>query len=354
MVVLAGGKSLVVANVCNGLRTLISLLAFGALYAYVCRLRGLWRLGLFAMTLPVAAVANSARIVSLIVVADLVDVETATGWYHDFSGVLIFVLAFLMMFSLEGVILGVRRLVGWPARVLPLFAGRTRGAEDPPQWPWMVRRGNSAAGFTSGATLALVAAGAVFLNSTVPPALPEQLVEDAVPRRLLIGEVEYGSKDYPLDAQTLTILEFPSYVCREYAAPARTPLFFALIYSQDNRKGTHPPDLCLEGGGEGIIAKNDLHVGEIPGRGAVPVRELIVQDGSRQTYFVYTYRCGEHYTRSFWAQQMRIFLNGLLRRDASGALVRVSTPIDTTAEDARQRSFQMLRALIPHLDRNLP
>ena len=35
-VFLEGDKSLVIANVCNGLRTLITVIAFGALYAYVC------------------------------------------------------------------------------------------------------------------------------------------------------------------------------------------------------------------------------------------------------------------------------------------------------------------------------
>ncbi|HHH75920.1 MAG TPA: exosortase, partial [Phycisphaerae bacterium] len=61
-----GVKKLAVENVCNGLRTLISLLAFGAIYAYVCKLRGLWRIFLLAMTIPVALASNSLRILTLI------------------------------------------------------------------------------------------------------------------------------------------------------------------------------------------------------------------------------------------------------------------------------------------------
>ena len=118
-------KTLVIANVCNGLRTLISMLAFGSLYCYVCRLRGLWRLGLFAMTVPVAVVANSVRIVSLILVADIWTPEVATGAYHDWSGIFIFVLAFLMMFGIEWIVLWARKAAGRPAEVLPLFHGRT-------------------------------------------------------------------------------------------------------------------------------------------------------------------------------------------------------------------------------------
>jgi exosortase len=78
-VFLEGDKSMIIANVCNGLRTLISVMAFAALYAYICRLRGLWRIALFAMAIPVAVISNAVRIISLIIVAHIWDVEIATG-----------------------------------------------------------------------------------------------------------------------------------------------------------------------------------------------------------------------------------------------------------------------------------
>ncbi|GAH80670.1 unnamed protein product, partial [marine sediment metagenome] len=107
-ILLDGGKEMLVGNVCSGLRTLISLLGFGAIYAYVCRLRGWWRMGLFAMTVPVAIASNGLRITALILVAHLIDVPAATGWFHDISGVLVFVFAFLFMFGLERLVLFAR------------------------------------------------------------------------------------------------------------------------------------------------------------------------------------------------------------------------------------------------------
>jgi len=44
-----------------------------------------------------------------------------------------------------------------------------------------------------------------------------------------------------------------------------------------------------------------------------------------------------------------IFLNGLLDRDPSGALIRVSTPVKTDIEDARRRAEQFLRVAAPSL-----
>ncbi|MDY7009927.1 MAG: EpsI family protein [Planctomycetota bacterium] len=353
-VILEGGKTLVIANVCNGLRTLISLLAFGALYAYVCRLRGVWRLGLFALTIPVAVIANSLRVVSLIIIADIWDTETATGFFHDFSGVLIFVLAFLMMFGLERLILWLRRMAGRPAEVLPLFHGARRTDDDEGQWSRIV---GAVGGKWGGAAVVLVllsAVGAWWLNRSLPAVWNKQVAMKALPAVLNIGGRDLKSLELPLEDRVLTILETRDYLNRRYGFGSPEWIGVCVIFSQDNRKGTHPPDLCLEGSGQGIVAKGNVVVSDVEGRSSVPCRELIVQYGRSRQYFLYTYKCGGRYTSSFWSQQLIIFVNGFLDRNASGALIQISTPVTTDVPDARKRCEQMIRAAIPHLDRGLP
>ena len=353
-VLLEGDKNLVIANVCNGLRTLISLLAFGSLYAYVCRLRGVWRIALFAMSVPVAVVANSFRIVTLILVADIWDVETATGWYHDTSGVLVFVLAFLLMFGLEKLVLGVRRMVGRPAKILPLFHGALRDENDQDQWVDMKLAGGTRTGLAAAMVMVLSAGGAWWLNRSIPPVWNQEMARKAVPPVLRIGGQEWSSYEQKMDEQTLTVLETRDYMLRRYVRAGGPDIDFCVIFSQDNRKGTHPPDLCLEGGGQDIVAAADVVLGEVPNRGSLRCRELVVQSSTQSQYFLYTYKCGNIYTESFWVQQFIIFTNGLLNRDASGALIRVSTPIRTTVEDARQRSTEFFKVAIPYLDAALP
>ena len=353
-VFLAGGKSLVIANVCNGLRTLISLLAFGALYAYVCRLRGLWRLLLFAASVPVAVAANSIRIVSLIVVADVWTVEIATDWWHDFSGVMIYVLAFLLMFGLEKLILAVRKWVKRPAKVEPLFASVRRTDADACQWPAMVAAmGRPSA--QAGLVLVIVAAaGALWLGRSVPPVWDESVARRALPQRVEIDGVSLQSYTLEMDRKTLAILETQDYLYRRYVGGRSPYMDFCIIFSQDNRKGTHQPDLCLEGSGEAIMGKGSVTIVGIPGRGPVPCRELIVRAGEGQDYYLYTYKCGREYTGNFWKQQFVIFTNGLLHRNASGALIRLSTPIEESIPEARARCVELMRASVPHLDEALP
>jgi len=356
-VFLPGDKNLIIGNICNGLRTLISLLAFGALYAYVCRLRGLWRIGLFLMSVPVAVVSNSVRIVSLIVVADVWTVEAATAWFHDASGLMIFVLAFGLMFGLERLVLGVRRLVGRPAKIVPLFDGALRTDADQGQWGRLVRAVGGRPGWIAGVVVALAAGGALWLNLTVPAMWNQKMAARAVPADLEVNGQSWRGYHVPLPQRILDILGTTDYLSRQYVGAGREPIYFVVIFSKDNRKGTHPPDLCLEGGGQEIIAKKDVVVRGVAGRrGPIdpPCRELIVQSRRNLQCFTYTYKCGDTYTRSFWWQQWVIFANGLLNRNAAGALIWVSTPATEGLNAARERSRAFLRVAVSHLDRNLP
>lgn len=354
-VFLEGGKHLVIANVCNGLRTLISLLAFGAIYTYICKLRGVWRAGLFAMTVPVAVVSNSIRIVGLIVVADIWDTKTATGAFHDISGLMIYAVAFVCMFGLEQLVLGFRQWIGRPAEVLPLLHEVERGPDDADQWPQMIAAGTGPAGWTAAVLVLAVAAGAFWLSRSVPPTWSGQVAAKTMPAELVIDGHTLQSYDMELDENTLTILETRDYLLRRYVQPGAAPIDFCVIFSQDNRKGTHPPDICLEGGaGQDIVAKGDVLVPGADGRAALPCREIVVQSGAEKTYFLYTYRCGRSYTASFWRQQLTIFANSLLGRNTSGALIRVSTSAGNDVADARRRSMALMAAAVPCMERALP
>lgn len=353
-VFLAGDKQLIIANVCNGLRTLISLLAFGAIYAYVCKLRGVWRLGLFAMSVPVAVVSNALRIVSLIVVADLWTVDAAVGAYHDISGLFIYGIAFLLMFSLERAILGVRRLVGRPAKIRGLFEGIARDPNDEGQWPRLAAALGAKRGWLCVALVAVAAGGTWWFSRSVPSSLTPAHVARAVPSRLEVADRRWEGRDHTLDENTLTVLEWPDYLFRIYEAPGAPRVELSIIFSRDNRKGTHPPDLCMEGGGQDITHKASLVVGGGDGSKALPCRELVTQRGAVRMYHLYVYRCAGGYTGSFWKQQLVIFLYGLFNQNASGALMRVSTPLADDLPAARRRAKAFLVAAAEHMDRKLP
>jgi exosortase len=93
-----GGDSLVVEDVCAGLRSLIGLLALGACFAYLSRLNVLGKLVLFALSAPVAVVTNVLRIFVLIVVAKYWGTSIASGQVHNVSGWAIYAVAAALVF----------------------------------------------------------------------------------------------------------------------------------------------------------------------------------------------------------------------------------------------------------------
>ena len=112
--VIPGRDSLIIDDVCSGLRSMIALLAFGAVFAYIspCSLRK--RLELFAASIPCSVLANMARIVVITLIAYIWGSRSATvnqyipnpfgkeGFtIHDATGILIFVVAFVGFFTYE-------------------------------------------------------------------------------------------------------------------------------------------------------------------------------------------------------------------------------------------------------------
>jgi exosortase len=92
------GYSLEVAEACSGLRSLISLLALGAVYARLTQ-KGLPRqLILFVSTIPIAIAANIFRVTFTAVGAYAVSKELAEDFLHELSGMMVFVVAFIMLF----------------------------------------------------------------------------------------------------------------------------------------------------------------------------------------------------------------------------------------------------------------
>lgn len=88
-----------VAAPCSGLRSIFALMALTAGYAYFNQPTWLRRGILFSLSIPIAILGNVMRILTICLVANFADEEFATGFYHDYSGYVIFIVAILLMIA---------------------------------------------------------------------------------------------------------------------------------------------------------------------------------------------------------------------------------------------------------------
>ena len=93
-----------VAVACSGLKSAIAMLALGALLAYV--VKDVWwkKAIIFGAALPVAMLANAARIWLTMMLGRGISEKAAEGFFHTFSGMLVFLLAFIGLFGVTNLL----------------------------------------------------------------------------------------------------------------------------------------------------------------------------------------------------------------------------------------------------------
>jgi exosortase len=97
--------SLEVAEACSGIRSLISLLTLAVVYSYFTDSRFWARIILILGVVPIAVSANGIRVAGTGIAAYLFGAQTAQGFFHAFSGWIIFIAAFIMLFVLHRIVI---------------------------------------------------------------------------------------------------------------------------------------------------------------------------------------------------------------------------------------------------------
>jgi len=113
-----GGFLFDVADPCSGLRSLLAMTALTAVYAVLTQRTLLRRWILFLSAVPLAVLGNIVRILAIALLVQVADPEFALGFYHDYSGYLVFVVAILCMVAV-GAWLRRERLLVMPWRERP-------------------------------------------------------------------------------------------------------------------------------------------------------------------------------------------------------------------------------------------
>jgi exosortase len=101
-----------VVEACSGIRSLVSLITLSAFYGYLCEPRVWRRVLLVIAAVPIAVFANSVRIMGSGLLGQYWSPDKAEGFFHMFSGVLIFAVSIITMIALH-------QLLSWHSRPVP-------------------------------------------------------------------------------------------------------------------------------------------------------------------------------------------------------------------------------------------
>ncbi len=93
-----------VADACSGLRSLMSLLALGVALAVLTQKRKIAMIVLIVLTVPIAVVTNMFRVIGTGYLAQYYGTAAAEGFFHEFAGMGVFLLAMVLLFVASGVL----------------------------------------------------------------------------------------------------------------------------------------------------------------------------------------------------------------------------------------------------------
>jgi exosortase len=93
-----------VAEACSGIRSLMSLLTVAIIYGYLFDTSMARRVLLALASVPIAIAANVARIVGTGLCVQYWDPDKAMGFFHEFSGFLMFLVSLTSLYLLHGVL----------------------------------------------------------------------------------------------------------------------------------------------------------------------------------------------------------------------------------------------------------
>jgi len=99
-----------VAEACSGLRSLVTLLALGAIYGNLYLPGRVLPIILFVATVPIAIVTNVFRIFVTAIGAYAISKELAEDFLHEISGMIVFVSALILMLILGSIMKWIRKL----------------------------------------------------------------------------------------------------------------------------------------------------------------------------------------------------------------------------------------------------
>ena len=237
-----------VAEACSGIRSLMSLFTLAVFYGYFLEKTATRRTILALASIPIAVAANVFRIVGTGLCVQYWDPAKALGFFHEFSGLVIFIISLCCVYLVH--------------RIIKLVKPGTHSAAN--------QDGFSMKSPRYWTVVSLLARGYSLRptgshrgdRDNVPPSEPLSLMPQTIDGM--------SSREFPLDDGTLAVLGKGDFLNRVYYSPSPTlqpastssqpsaptirtglpiSLFIGYFATQRTGQSIHSPQHCLPGSG---------------------------------------------------------------------------------------------------------
>lgn len=346
-----GFMQMQVVEACNGLRYLFPLMVIGLVMAYFFKAPFWKRIVLFLSSIPISIGLNSFRIAVTGILSIIFGPKAAEGFFHDFEGWVIFMLALAIM-VVEMLLL--KRIPEKESKE----AAKTDAdvTTEMPSGEQPILKRKNTLDYVLFGTVSLVMAACIFAGQFVNfyEEVPIRKSFADFPAKIL----DWTGRKSSMEQIYIESLDLSDYLVVNYRNGSQLINFYVAYYeSQRKGESIHTPATCLPGGGWELSSPQvvEFPVDTKDNDTARVVRVYMTKGSSRQLVYYWFYTRGRYLTSNYHLKFFN-FWDALTKQRTDGALVRVITPVGEFEEQAQadERIQEFLAEAVPLLDDYIP
>ena len=337
-----GVTQLQVVDACSGLRYILPLLALGVLFAYFLE-KARWKQVILVLsTIPIAIVTNGIRIGATGILATYYSPKVAEGFFHGFSGWLVFMFAFGLLLLLHVVM---RYVPGHAAAVAAKKAGEEELlTKDTPHF-----RSNLVP--VAIASVSMLAVGLLSLSTSALPALKIQGGLGGFP--MTIKEWTGQREFVPPDIIELSGAEDAFSALYRNAQMAAVSIYVGYRSSPfgESENFFHSPSVCLPSSGWKTLALGTHDIANVGQFGMITVKKMLIERMGEKQLVYYWFQTKSRVSHDVNINRFHLTLHALKRDNTHDLFIRPIMPLqrNESIADAEKRMDQFVRDMMTTL-----
>ncbi|MEW5804255.1 MAG: VPLPA-CTERM-specific exosortase XrtD [bacterium] len=324
-----GVTRLQVADACSGLRYILPLLTIGILFAYFFEKNKFKQIFLVITTIPIAIGVNGIRIGLTGILAQRYGSKVAEGFFHGFSGWVIFMSAFVVLFIFHRIISVIFKK---DVSKIQIPASKNENAENRTE--------------PKGSLIPVVITSALLFSvailSYTTAALPGLVIQNGFSSFPLSINEWQGRKDY-LEPEMVALSGAEESFSATYWSKTREPVSLYIGYRGspfgENENFFHSPNICLPSSGWTILSSTTHTISDVPQFGSVTVREMVAEKMNERCVVFFWFQTKSRTSYDVNINRWHLTLHALTRDNTHDLFFRLITPIgrNESAENAETR-----------------
>lgn len=335
-----GVTQLQVVEACSGLRYMLPLLALGVVFSHFFEHVRWKQIVLTLSTIPTAIICNGLRIGITGFLAQNYNLRIAEGFFHGFSGWLIFVFALCVLFAIYATL----RLL------FPSSSEENEGPVSPnDRLPASHSTRHGMAVIVSAVLLIFVG-----LLSYATAALPPVRINNGFTQFPLKINGWHGRVEN-MDSKIIQLsgAEDAFNGIYRFSAENIVSLYIGYRASPFNESENffHSPNICLPSLGWQTLTMSAHEISEVPGFDRIVVRKMLIEKMGYRQLVYYWFQTKSRVSSNVNVNRLHLTLHALRRDNTHDLFIRPITPLmpGETVESASVRLDQFVRVMMDAL-----